>query len=522
MKLHTKFIVIIFLIAVIFTAGFSILRHFQIRHAESVFRAGGDEKQSLFDKIVALKGETLRTLAYDYTFWDEMVDFAATGDRQWASENIDTGLKSFNVQSAWIYRPDFSLVYSSGIFAGYDLKEIPVPKDGLTELFSKGYFPHFFIDTPDGPMEIRGAPVQPTSDSERATPPKGYFLAGRLWSKGYIKEISGLTESSIVISRWEPDKIRHDGNSSGKKGIVFYRTLNGWDGKPLFEVMVHSGSPVVAELNRFFINELIFVSAFLLSVVAILAFFIMRWVTIPLKTVSGSLKEENLSLTKDLCDRGAEFSLIAGLIDEFHGQKKELVREVRERRKIASELAGVNETLLQEISERKKMEEELKRLATTDKLTGAYNRMKFEEIIEREIGRVRRYSQPLSMMMFDIDYFKKVNDTYGHSAGDYVLKTVADIVRENIRKIDYLVRWGGDEFMIISSETGLDDAYALADRIKRIIESYHFDRVGKITVSMGVTAFRENDVGDTFIKRADDAMYVAKSNSSISRVEVIV
>ena len=177
--------------------------------------------------------------------------------------------------------------------------------------------------------------------------------------------------------------------------------------------------------------------------------------------------------------------------------------------------------LIEDITERKLAEEELKRLAATDKLTGAYNRTKCHEILEREIERVKRHNQPLSIIIFDIDHFKEVNDRYGHSAGDYVLKTIADIVKESIRKIDYFVRWGGEEVMIISSETNLKDVSALAERIREIIESSTFEDVGKVTVSFGVTEFRENDTEDSLIKRADDAMYEAKKKGR-NRVEVTV
>ena len=81
-----------------------------------------------------------------------------------------------------------------------------------------------------------------------------------------------------------------------------------------------------------------------------------------------------------------------------------------------------------------------------DTLTGAFNRQNFSEIIEREIERVKRYNQRLSLILYDIDHFKEVNDRHGHVAGDYVLKTISAIVKENIRKIDYFVRWGGEEF----------------------------------------------------------------------------
>jgi diguanylate cyclase (GGDEF)-like protein/PAS domain S-box-containing protein len=141
--------------------------------------------------------------------------------------------------------------------------------------------------------------------------------------------------------------------------------------------------------------------------------------------------------------------------------------------------------VVRDITERKKTEEELKQLAATDILTGAFNRTKFDEIIEREMYRAKRFLEPLSIIIFDIDHFKEVNDRYGHITGDYVLKTLAVFIRERIRKIDYLVRWGGEEFVIIAPETGLDSAEALAERIRREIESFRFDEVEKVTLSFG-------------------------------------
>jgi len=123
--------------------------------------------------------------------------------------------------------------------------------------------------------------------------------------------------------------------------------------------------------------------------------------------------------------------------------------------------------------------------------------------------------------MFDIDHFKAINDTYGHSVGDYVLQTLAQIAKENLREIDYLVRWGGEEFIIIAPETDLGRAKALAERIRTAIENYRFDQAGKITISFGVTWFKESDTEDTFIRRADDAMYKAKEKGR-NRVEVNV
>lgn len=171
-------------------------------------------------------------------------------------------------------------------------------------------------------------------------------------------------------------------------------------------------------------------------------------------------------------------------------------------------------------TERKRWEEELTRLATTDRLTGTYNRTKFIEVMPVEIARAKRYNRLLSLSIFDIDHFKKVNDTFGHSAGDDVLKIIADIARKNMRATSYLFRWGGEEFVILVPETASHGAGIQAEHIRKAIESYEFDAVGKVTVSFGVTQFREDDTVDTLLSRADSALYRAKS-SGRNRVEVV-
>ena len=121
--------------------------------------------------------------------------------------------------------------------------------------------------------------------------------------------------------------------------------------------------------------------------------------------------------------------------------------------------------------------------------------------------------------MFDIDYFKKLNDTYGHNAGDYVLKTLTQIVENTFRKIDYIIRWGGEEFLVIALDTDLGGAEVMAEKIRKAIENYNFDKVGRVTASFGVTQFKQDDTEDSFMKRADDALYQAKGKGR-NRVEV--
>jgi diguanylate cyclase (GGDEF)-like protein/PAS domain S-box-containing protein len=166
--------------------------------------------------------------------------------------------------------------------------------------------------------------------------------------------------------------------------------------------------------------------------------------------------------------------------------------------------------IFRDITRRKQMEKEIQRLAITDSLTQAYNRLKFQEIIRREMDRTKRHDYPLSLLMFDIDHFKSINDTYGHNFGDYILKTLTQIVDRNLREVDYLIRWGGEEFLIITPDTNLRAAQILAERIREAIEKYRFNKDVKITVSFGVTQFNKVDTEDTFVKKADEALYKAK------------
>ena len=172
-----------------------------------------------------------------------------------------------------------------------------------------------------------------------------------------------------------------------------------------------------------------------------------------------------------------------------------------------------------DITQRIEMEQNLEKLASTDKLTGIYNRHKFEELFDNEIERSLRYKDPLSLMMFDIDYFKKVNDTYGHDIGDMVLKDIVNLVSNSIRNVDIFARWGGEEFLILCPQTDLENTKVLAEKLRREIEEFTFSKVGNITSSFGVTVFRAKDNKKTFIKRVDDALYKAK-NEGRNRVVI--
>lgn len=164
---------------------------------------------------------------------------------------------------------------------------------------------------------------------------------------------------------------------------------------------------------------------------------------------------------------------------------------------------------------RRKLEElnkTLKRQATTDPLTQIHNRAFFNSRMKEEISRAQRYNNTLGLILFDIDHFKRVNDTYGHLEGDNVLKVISHLSLDNIRSSDVLARWGGEEFVILVPEEKKENAKGLAEKLRIIFENHKFDRGFQVTCSFGVTHLVKDESQESFINRADHALYQSKEN----------
>ena len=163
-----------------------------------------------------------------------------------------------------------------------------------------------------------------------------------------------------------------------------------------------------------------------------------------------------------------------------------------------------------DITRRKKADKKLRHLATTDHLTGIYNRKRFEELLCQEIRRSNRYGTRISVAMFDLDHFKHVNDTHGHEAGDKVLQEVARLTRQNLRETDIFSRWGGEEFMILAQETDRNGIMKLAEKTRLAIAQHRFDSVDHVTASFGIAQYQPGESQTSFLKRLDEALYKAK------------
>ena len=197
-----------------------------------------------------------------------------------------------------------------------------------------------------------------------------------------------------------------------------------------------------------------------------------------------------------------------------------LTMENRRQQEIVNQKNAELEELLGQLAQQNR---ELERLASTDALTGLTNRRRFLESLENERSRIERYGGTLSLIMFDIDHFKKVNDTWGHAVGDAVLREIAHAALQFLRKADIAARYGGEEFVILLPETELSGAALIANRLRHLVADTAIAQDQgtsiSVTVSVGVASIGPNESWEDLLNRADKAMYQAKNNGR-NRVEL--
>ncbi|QDW35451.1 sensor domain-containing diguanylate cyclase [Yersinia sp. KBS0713] len=188
-------------------------------------------------------------------------------------------------------------------------------------------------------------------------------------------------------------------------------------------------------------------------------------------------------------------------LEKLELKNKTLEALVEER---TSELRKINYQLQQQLDIKKSLSE-------TDVLTSAANRYLLEKVLKHEYNRAKRFCQPLSLLSLDLDNFKFINDQYGHSVGDLTLTHIVDVIRNNIREIDVLGRWGGDEFMIVLPNTQLNEAKTIAEEIRQLIEVMPVDGNIHVTMSLGVVELAQNEAQEQLLIRADKMLYNAKA-----------
>ncbi len=219
----------------------------------------------------------------------------------------------------------------------------------------------------------------------------------------------------------------------------------------------------------------------------------------------GAFTKDDEALLTALASQAAIALENADLYTKLRDLNSKLEEKVEER---TADLVEANERL-------SVLNQQLEQLSITDSLTHAFNRRFFMDRIRQEVKRANRYGTDVSLLMIDVDHFKKVNDTYGHPAGDRVLVAVAELITSHLRETDVLARYGGEEFALIATPMDREGAGALAERVRQLVEAQTFDGDPpvRITVSIGVSSWkpflRENH--EVLIREADEALYRAKN-----------
>lgn len=194
-----------------------------------------------------------------------------------------------------------------------------------------------------------------------------------------------------------------------------------------------------------------------------------------------------------------EFIAIRNDVTEFENAKEQL--------------STLNKAMKHKVDELYSMAQTLEQQASIDILTGIFNRMKFEEFFDLEVQKAKIQKNPLSIILLDIDDFKRINDTFGHDEGDEVIKSISNLLTKNVRGTDTLSRWGGEEFVILLPNTSLEQAKIVANNLRRIIFEHDFNvSQKKITCSFGVAIYNYEDTKEKLFKRVDKILYKAKNS----------
>jgi len=204
---------------------------------------------------------------------------------------------------------------------------------------------------------------------------------------------------------------------------------------------------------------------------------------------------------------GNYYCLIA---KERRGGDEEILKKIS---LLNNALSNKTRKLSKKNKELEKANKRIEKLSKTDVLTGLANRRHFMDYFEKMMSQAQRHSTPLSLVIIDLDKFKEVNDTYGHSAGDDVLSALGDLLDREVRKEDLVARIGGEEFAILLTQANIEEAHSYAERIRKEVQDMNVKSVPKrISASLGISTLKENDDMESMMKRADKALYEAKEN----------
>lgn len=271
--------------------------------------------------------------------------------------------------------------------------------------------------------------------------------------------------------------------------------------------------------NELIRREIITVALIALGELLALSYIIVRPVSIISRFLATGIDEHGQTIGDIPLDSKDEFGMLARQFNHIRRQLSEANRSLQSKVDTSDwQLRQTNERLLVQSEELRRMNEELTRMSITDPLTGLYNRRHFEHIMSTEVLLSIRHGEANSILVIDLDHFKDINDTYGHQAGDRILRRVASLLTENLRRSDILCRVGGEEFVALCRRANREHALVIAEKLRRNIAEYPFfigtERI-QVTISIGTASMpneHEAKTAEDLFEQADNALYYSKSH----------
>jgi len=335
-NVQTRMLKLLLLMICLLLAGMAVLYYSETGRVDMTMADQEQAKNQLLHKIIDLKSYAPRTLANDYSNWDDMVSFVNDLDSAWAKENIDISVTTYQVSAAWVCDTNLTPVYYASNSPDLNGLTFPITRDSSAVVFRGGYFPHFFVRTSSGVLEVFGAPIQPSSDDKRDSPPRGFFFVGLLWASEYLDRLSRPAESRISVVQYL-DTLPPWTSDRAEGLIRTADTLLDLSDKPLAVIRSESESLFLRELNRAASLRSWLILALCVLIIG-LFLTLHRWITQPLKLISAALTNDDpLPIEKLKMARG-EFAQIAYLITRFFQQNANLIREIAERKRAEKEL----------------------------------------------------------------------------------------------------------------------------------------------------------------------------------------
>jgi len=350
-KIRNKIVTTFFLVVSVFIFIFIIFLSIQKQQANILRDSTIENQRKITESIIEVKRSMLESTVYDYTYWDDMYDFASNPEEAWAEENIDTMEESFNYKISWVYNHDRQLVYHfDAIHSDFDIGDI-IPSE-VFDILDSEKFLNFFTVGGERVLEISAATIHPTHDVDRKISHSGYFIAGRLWDDEFLAQLDSYTDTEVDIV--EPD-FRTTYTDIGT--ISTYYPITDWQDRTLRELRFTRRYDIFPYFRNLSLVITILILALLLTFGGIVFIIFNKWVGRPLAKISKSLADKNPKEIIELNKHENEFGEISKLIGEHFEQTKKLEHEIEERKQAEEKLKRSlveKEILLREVHHRVK------------------------------------------------------------------------------------------------------------------------------------------------------------------------